>query len=47
MKTFEQFLIEAHASQRDIKGSERFLSGAHGTINISSTRRKRENTERE
>jgi hypothetical protein len=46
MKTFEQFLSEAHASQRDIAGSKRFLNGPHGTINISSTRRKRENTER-
>jgi hypothetical protein len=46
MKTFEQFFGEAHASQRDIKGSERFLSGAHGTINVSSTRRSKEEKDR-
>jgi len=46
MKTFEQFFGEAHASQRDIKGSERFLRGAHGTINVSSTRRSKEEKDR-
>ncbi len=46
MKSFQQFLDEAHSSQRDIKGSERFLRGAHGTINVSAKRRKREETER-
>lgn len=50
MKTFDQFLIEAQrpqfASQRDIAGAEKFLSGAHGTIRRSAKRTSREEAER-